>query len=174
MVGRFDPSEALDPFKNTRLPSVQYTPQNIPVPDKRSRKEIREDFEKELVALDKKTLIELKETIIDIRDNELGESKLWAHKDDIENSIEKLIRYIDKFEDLNSEESRKVALKETELKLEAKHDWAEKSRLFFFRVLATALFIASLFIIGYIEHNYDWARLPLSKYIKTAPIEPSK
>lgn len=171
MAERFDPSGVLGQFNNMGIPEAPYIP---PVPDKRSRTEIREDFEKELVALDKKALIELKETIIDISEYDSGESKLWAHKDDIENSIVKLIRYLDKFEDLNSEESRKVALKEKELKLEARHDWAEKSRLFFFRILATVLFIASLFIMGYIEHNYDWARLPLSKYIKTVPIEPGK
>lgn len=145
------------------------------VPDNRSRTERREDFEKDLSALDKKALIELKDQIIDLNNYSSSQSDLWEYKGDIENSLIKLIRYIDKFEDLNSDESRKVALKEQELKLEAKHDWAEKFRLFFFRVLATGLFIASLFIMGYIEHNYDWARLPLSKYIKTTvPIEQGK
>jgi hypothetical protein len=171
MAGRFDLSGITDPLKSMRIPEAPYTP---PIPDNRSRTERREDFEKDLAALDKKELIALKESIMDISEYGSGESKLWEHKDDIENSLIKLIRYIDKFEDLNSDESRKVALKEQELKLEAKHDWAEKYRLFFFRVLATALFITSLFIMGYIEHNYDWARLPLSKYIKTVPIEPGK
>jgi len=62
-------------------------------------------------------------------------------------------------------EIRKIALKEKELKLEAKHDWAEKFRLYFFRVLASLLFIITLFTIGYIEKEYEWATLPLSKYV---------
>jgi len=172
MVGRFNLDGITNPLQGMQIPD--YSPPSIPVPDTRSRTERREDFEKDLSALDKKALIELKEQIIDLSEHSSSQSDLWVHKDDIENSLIKLIRYIDKFEDLNSDESRKVALKEQELKLEAKHDWAEKFRLFFFRVLATGLFIASLFIMGYIEHNYDWARLPLSKYIKTVPIEPGK
>ena len=172
MAGRFNLDGITNSLQRMQIP--EYIPPSIPVPDNRSRTERREDFEKDLSALDKKALIELKEQIIDLSEHGSGSSDLWAHKEDIENSLIKLIRYIDKFEDLNSDESRKVALKEQELKLEAKHDWAEKFRLFFFRVLATGLFIASLFIMGYVEHNYDWARLPLSKYIKTVPVEPGK
>ncbi|KPZ53783.1 hypothetical protein [Pseudoalteromonas sp. P1-25] len=172
MTGRFNLDGITNPLQGMQIP--EYTSANTPVPDNRSRVERREDFEKDLSSLDKKALIKLKEQIIDLGKYDSGQSELWKHKDDIENSLIKLIRYIDKFEDLNSDESRKVALKEQELKLEAKHDWAEKFRLFFFRVLATGLFISSLFIMGYIEHNYDWARLPLSKYIKTVPIEPGK
>jgi len=62
MAERFDPSGVLGQFNNMGIPEAPYIP---PVPDKRSRTEIREDFEKELVALDKKALIELKETIIE-------------------------------------------------------------------------------------------------------------
>lgn len=156
--------------KSMEIPSLK----PMPRPDTRSRVERREDFEKELEALDKMALIELKDTILDMSSSDLYQSKFWDKKEDLENSLVKLIRYMDKFDDLNSEESRKVALKEQELRLEAKHDWAEKFRLFFFRVLATGLFISSLFAIGYIEHNYEWAKLPLSKYVKAVPQVPVK
>ncbi|ELB2152578.1 hypothetical protein QNS29_004766 [Vibrio parahaemolyticus] len=141
------------------------------IPDKRSRTEIREDFEKELQALDKDAIEKLKDDVcaMDQYSEEYSNSK-----NDVENALVKILRFYDKFENLNSEESRKVALKEQELKLEAKHDWAEKFRLFFFRVLASVLFIVTLFTIGYIEKEYDWATLPMSKYISTMPSPVSK
>ncbi|HDY92736.1 MAG TPA: hypothetical protein ENH67_12870 [Pseudoalteromonas sp.] len=43
MAGRFDPSGVLGQFNNMGIPEAPYIP---PVPDKRSRTEIREDFEK--------------------------------------------------------------------------------------------------------------------------------
>ncbi|EGQ9279566.1 hypothetical protein K6672_004301 [Vibrio vulnificus] len=141
------------------------------IPDKRSRTEIREDFEKELQALDKDAIEKLKD---DICAMEQYSEEYSNSKNDVENALVKFLRFYDKFEDLNSEESRKVALKEQELKLEAKHDWAEKFRLFFFRVLASVLFIVTLFTIGYIEKEYDWATLPMSKYISTMPSPVSK
>ncbi|ELH7496491.1 hypothetical protein ACSYON_004354 [Vibrio vulnificus] len=141
------------------------------IPDKRSRTEIREDFEKELQALDKDAIEKLKD---DICVMEQYSEEYSNSKNDVENALVKFLRFYDKFEDLNSEESRKVALKEQELKLEAKHDWAEKFRLFFFRVLASVLFIVTLFTIGYIEKEYDWATLPMSKYISTMPSPVSK
>lgn len=174
MAGRFDGISGLsDTLKGLQMPEVKMP--SIPTVDKRSRAERREDFEKELAALDKDALIELRDKIQDINDYSEGfESEFWSHKEDLENSVIKLIRYMNKFDDLNSDESRKIALKEQELKLEAKHDWADKFRLFFFRILATALFVSSLFIIGYLEHNYEWAKLPLSKYVKTTPASPAK
>ncbi|CAH6820495.1 conserved hypothetical protein [Vibrio chagasii] len=141
------------------------------IPDKRSRTEIREDFEKELKALDKYAIEKLKDDICAMEQYSEEYSK---SKNDVENALVKILRFYDKFEDLNSEESRKVGLKEQELKLEAKHDWAEKFRLFFFRVLASVLFIVTLFTIGYIEKEYDWATLPMSKYISTMPAPVSK
>jgi len=168
MAGRFDGLSGLaDTSKGFQMPETKIP--SLPTVDKRSRAEWREDFEKELAALDKDALIELRDNIQDINDySDNHESELWTHKEDLENSVIKLIRYMNKFDDLNSEESRKIALTEQELKLEAKHDWAEKFRLFFFRILATTLFVISLFAIGYIEHNYDWAKLPLSKYVTAA------
>ena len=101
MVGRFNLDGITNPLQRMQMP--EYTPPSIPVPDNRSRTERREDFEKDLSALDKKALIELKEQIIDLSEHGSGSSDLWAHKEDIENSLIKLIRYIDKFEDLNSD-----------------------------------------------------------------------
>lgn len=144
--------------------------QEIKPIDRRSRAEVREDFEGELAKLDKNALVSLKEKVVKLdKYNNEDTDELWRCKEDLENSLVKLIRYIDKFEELNSEESRTVALKEKELKLEGKHDWYDKFRLFFFRVLTSMLFVSTLFAIGYIEKEYDWATLPLSKYVKPAP-----
>ncbi|WP_313037002.1 hypothetical protein [Stutzerimonas nitrititolerans] len=138
------------------------------IPDNRSRAERREDFEKRLKTLDKKAIENLKDRVIEIREPE----DLMALKEDIEDSLIKFIRFYDKFDDLNSEESRKVALKEKELKLDASYDWREKARLFLFRILGSALVVVTLFAIGYIEHEYEWARLPMSKYLNTSTTLP--
>lgn len=163
MAGRFDPSSLLSGL-NALTENRSYEMPSPIIPDKRTRAEVREDFEKKLKALDKDTIEELKNKILDI--NEPGD--LMALKEDIEDSLVKFIRYYDHFEDLNSDESRKVALKEKELKLDARYDWREKARLFFFRVLGSVLLVVTLFVIGYIEHEYEWARLPMSKYLNTS------
>jgi hypothetical protein len=145
------------------------------IPDNRTRSERREDFEKELATLDKpelKALLNQIEALSAYDDDH--ENALWNQKVNIENAITKFIKYIDKFETLNSEERRKLDLKREELKLEVSHDWKEKFRTFFFRILASALFISTLFAIGYIEHEYEWARLPLSKYVSPIPAAPGK
>ncbi|WP_133151118.1 hypothetical protein [Vibrio cyclitrophicus] len=139
--------------------------------DRRTRAERREDFEKRLGTIDKDFISNLKETVIQ---SEINSNEYQNCKEDIEDTLIKFLRLYDEFKDLNSEESRKVALKEQELRVEAKHDWAEKFRLFFFRILASILFIISLFSIGYIEKEYDWATLPLSKYVSVAPTTPFK
>lgn len=174
MAGKFDNLLGVsDSLKGFRIPEVKIP--SLPTVDNRSRSEWKEDFEQELKALDKNALIELRDKIQSIDGySDSDESDFWKYKEDIENSIIKLIRYMNKFDDLNSEESRKIAIKEQELRIEAKHDWLEKTRLFIFRVLATVLFIASLFTIGYIEHKYEWARLPLSKYVNSTPLSPAK
>jgi hypothetical protein len=145
---------------------------NVPPPrslDTRTRVEKREDFERELNEIDQKKLEGLVQYL------RAKEKKIYNDKihDDIpeliENSIIKLSIYIKKFEQYGLEEERKLAIKYKELKLEASHDWREKFRLFIFRILASLLFIITLFSIGYIEHNYEWARLPLSKYVKIIP-----
>lgn len=127
---------------------------------------MREDFNNELAAIDKKALIKLKDDISAFSGNQ--ESELWGRKEEIENFLIKFIRYIAEFEHFKLEESRKIELKKQELRLDAKHDWADKFRLFFFRVLASTLFVITLFAMGYIEKKYDWATLPLSKYVKPA------
>ena len=167
MVGRFElPSvmkniDALPRNMNFEIPKPI-------IPDNRSRAERREDFEKKLKSLDKKTIENLKDRVIEIREPE----DLMALKEDIEDSLIKFIRFYDRFDDLNSEESRKVALKEKELKLDARYDWREKARLFLFRILGSALVVVTLFAIGYIEHEYEWARLPMSKYLNTSTTLP--
>lgn len=171
MAGRF--SGVPDILKTAKtLSDINTAPISLPPIDKRSRADRKEDLEKELAALDKNSLIVLHDEIHDLSDDpRLNESSIGDHKKDIETALRKLIKHIDEFEDLNSAESRKVALKEKELKLESLHDWKEKGRLFFFRVLASALFICTIFAVGYIEKEYDWATLPLSKYITPAAMK---
>jgi len=159
MAGRFDPSSIMNNLQGLSRMTSYETP-SVPVPDKRSRAEVREDFESELEKLDIPALEALKEKTLDTTEP----SEFFDLKDDIENSLVKFLRFHRAFEDLNSEESRKVALKEKELKLEAKHDWSSKFRLFFFRVLASVLLVITLFGIGCIEYRYDWAKLPMTKY----------
>jgi len=167
MAGRFElPSVMKNIDALTRNMNFEI-PKPI-IPDNRSRAERREDFEKKLKSLDKKIIEDLKDRVIEIREPE----DLMALKEDIEDSLIKFIRFYDRFEDLNSEESRKVALKEKELKLDAHYDWREKARLFLFRILGSALVVVTLFAIGYIEHEYEWARLPMSKYLNTSTTLP--
>ena len=158
MAGRFDISSIMNNIDSLTGNRSFEIPSPI-IPDNRSRAERREDFEKRLKSLDKKAIEDLKERVIETSDSE----ELMNLKEDIEDSLVKFIRFYDRFEDLNSEESRKVALKEKELKLDARYDWREKSRLFLFRILGSALVVVTLFAIGYIEHEYEWARLPMSK-----------
>ncbi|WP_231758797.1 hypothetical protein [Microbulbifer elongatus] len=133
--------------------------------DNRTRQERREDFEEELGKIDRAFLEDIKNTVL----NSQSKEELWSLKEEVENCLIKFSRYFDSFENFNAEETRKVELKKRELKLEARHDWSSKFRLFFFRVLASFLLIVTLFSIGYIEHEYEWARLPMSKYLKIAP-----
>ena len=134
--------------------------------DSRSRAERLEDLDKALadIDLDKiRAIVKVFKTT-DVFDDSVTD-KL---KSDVTNTLEKFARYFNEFQELNSEGSRKIELKQEELKLEVQHDWKAKWRLFFFRVLATVLFISTLFVVGYIEHSYDWARLPMSKYLNTS------
>ncbi|NAW97339.1 MULTISPECIES: hypothetical protein [unclassified Vibrio] len=137
------------------------------IPDTRSRTERQDDFEKKLKDLDKNAIEKLKLSLA----HSQWDSNIIR---DVDLALEKLLKFYNDFEDLNSQESRKIAWKEKDLKVEAKYDWKAKSRLFFFRVLASVLFIVTLFTIGYIEKEYDWATLPMSKYITTIPSSVSK
>lgn len=163
MAGQFDISNIMNGLSSMTKSQYYEAPRPI-VQDNRSRAEVREDFEKKLKSIDMSVIEGLKDKIIDIREPE----EMMALKEDIEDSLIKFIRYYERFEDLNSDESRKVALKEKELKLESRYDWREKARLFFFRVLGSALVIVTLFVIGYVEHEYEWAHLPMSKYLSTS------
>ncbi len=167
MVGRFELHSVMKNIDALTRNMNFEIPKPI-IPDNRSRAERREDFEKKLKSLDKKTIENLKDRVIEIREPE----DLMALKEDIEDSLIKFIRFYDRFDDLNSEESRKVSLKEKELKLDARYDWREKARLFLFRILGSALVVVTLFAIGYIEHEYEWARLPMSKYLNTSTTLP--
>ncbi len=159
-------------FAVPKIPSLGplATPKITPV-DRRSRAEIREDFESTLRKIDKEQIESLIDFLNNIENdgNESIEEKILKEKDSLENTLIKFSRCIKKFDVLNSDEERKLHLKEKELRLEASHDWKDKFRLFFFRGLASALLIVTLFTIGYIEHEYEWAHLPMSKYLKVSP-----
>ncbi|WP_139332590.1 hypothetical protein [Aquipseudomonas alcaligenes] len=166
MAGRFEIPSILGNLGSLTSSTLQ-SPGPL-FPDNRSRAERREDFERKLKALDKNSIEALRDRVRDSNDPD----ELAAMKEDIQNSLTKLIIFYDNFESLNSEESRKVSLKERELKLEARYDWREKSRLFLFRILGSALVVVTLFFIGYVEHEYEWARLPMTKYLNTSTTLP--
>ena len=63
MAGRFDPSSILNGL-NAMTENRSYEVPSSIVPDKRTRAEVREDFEKKLKALDKDAIEELKNKIL--------------------------------------------------------------------------------------------------------------
>ncbi len=130
--------------------------------DTRTRQEHREDFEKKLSQIDEKWLNQLQADLITFKHSD--PKKQDQIHDNLTIALTKFTRYIDEFKLHRTDEERKLSYKKKELHIQATHDWKNKFRLFFFRVLASALLVATLFAIGYIEHEYDWARLPLSKY----------
>ncbi|WP_415902197.1 hypothetical protein ACMXYR_14935 [Neptuniibacter sp. QD29_5] len=157
-----------------KMPEPLKIPDIKPI-DRRSRAEIREDFEKELSKIDKKHIDDLISFFHGVEErgpDESVEEQFLKESESIKNTLIKFSRTIEDFNHLNSEQERKLSLKEQELSLEASHDWREKFRLFFFRVLASGLLVVTLFAIGYIEHEYDWAHLPMSKYLSVNPSKP--
>ncbi|PCI27269.1 MAG: hypothetical protein COB67_08935, partial [SAR324 cluster bacterium] len=66
---------------------------SINLPDKRTRVERREDFEKELEDIDLEAIINLKETIQNMHQEE-DNIFLWKQKENIENTLIKYIRTI--------------------------------------------------------------------------------
>lgn len=162
-----------DTFKNipkfqTNAPDFAdlYTPI-----DQRSRVERREDLEKALAGIDKEALRELiewaeKPGFSDHNSKEENIKEFLDKRSKMALALTKFDRYIKDFERLNSEEERRLTYKEKEHRLESLADWKEKFRTFLFRVLGSMLLIATLFSIGYIEKNYEWATLPLTQYFK--------
>lgn len=162
--GQFSFGKITDVFKHGLAHTALSVPRISP-PDKRSRQDVQEDQALELAQINKQSLIDLRECCREIRSDE----EWLKHSNDVDNVLTKFINCISDFEKLNAESHRKIELKRAELKLDEWHDWKEKGRTFLFRVLASALFIASLFAIGYIDHEYEWARLPLAGYINPSP-----
>jgi hypothetical protein len=148
-----------NPIKRT-IPII-----DMPLLDNRSRAELKEDFETEILKIDREKIKLLIDTLKKVKnDKGIQQSKI---KDLQENTINTLIKYertISTFEALNSDLAVQLDYKKNELKFTTKADWRDKFRLFFFRVLWTLLFVVSLFAVGYIEQEYDWAHLPMSKY----------
>jgi hypothetical protein len=159
-------------FDTSKIKIPSLNPIVPPSVDTRSRADKKEDFEKKLSEINKEQLDELVKMLEKDRYIFFQRDVDNRIPDLIENSLTKFSKYINEFEQYKLEEERKLSLKTSELKLEASHDWREKFRLFFFRALASLLFIITIFTIGYLEKNYEWAQLPLSKYIKSVPTAP--
>lgn len=133
--------------------------------DKRSRAERAEDFETELLKIDRERIKLLINTLEKINKNpEIKKSDIKEIQDSVIKTLVKYERTISTFEALNSDLAIQLDYKKNELKFIAKSDWRDKFRLLFFRILGTIFFISALFVIGHIEHKYDWAHLPMSKY----------
>lgn len=135
--------------------------------DNRTRAEINEDYEKRLASIkveDVNRLIgKLSSIEKKLEDDDDSNYKLFQANRD---ALTILLRYKEDFERHTSEMEQRLRYKQREVNIEKRADWAEKFRLFFFRTLGAALLVITLFTVGYIEHNYEWARLPLSAYLK--------
>ena len=148
-----------EPLKRT-IPKI-----TIPSLDNRSRAERREDFETEILKIDQKKIKLLIDVLKKVKKHEdIVESEITDLQENVINTLTKYERTISTFEALNSDLAVQLDYKKNELKFTAKADWKNKFRLFFFRVLWTLLFVSSLFAVGYIEQEYEWAHLPMSKY----------
>ncbi len=159
-----------DAFKDEKLDGLEKVHRGIPSlgtqkNDDRNRAEIKEDFETEILKVDQERVELLIVAWEEIQDNkEITLDKVSYLK---ENTIYTLIKYqrtINTFKELNSDLAVRLDYKKNELKFITWADWKSKFRLFFFRILWTLLFISSLFAVGYIEQEYEWAHLPMSKY----------
>lgn len=148
-----------DSFNDTfNQPDILKQPMPMPVVDKRTETEKRSDHKEKIDAIDKQDIIELQELLVkNAFPEEIGKK--------FHNILEKCLSNINLSESLNSEESRKIKLKEQELKLDAKHDWKEKFRSLFFRFCGSIIFVCTLFLIGWLDKQ-EWATLPLSNYLK--------
>ncbi|SMM98222.1 hypothetical protein SPONL_2060 [uncultured Candidatus Thioglobus sp.] len=164
-------------LKNNGYESIKRTIPKVDISsmDYRSRAEQKEDFETKILEIDQKKIRLLVDVWKKIENNK--EIKLLEVKDLEESTINTLIKYqrtISTFEVLNSDLAVQLDYKKNELKFIAMADWKNKFRLFFFRILWTILFVGSLFVVGYIEKEYEWANLPMSKYFYSKNIDIKK
>lgn len=165
-----------DALKNKNLKGLEKVQRTIPTPyipslgkiDNRNRAERKEDFEVEMLKIDQKKITLLIDVWEKLKNNkEITPNEVIGLKEDTINTLIKYQRTINTFKELNSDLAVQLDYKKNELKFITQADWKNKFRLFFFRVLWTLLFISSLFAVGYIEHEYEWAHLPMSKYFGT-------
>ena len=139
-------------------------PVTVSPSDNRTRAERIQDFREQLEAIDRDEL----ERLINVLDS--PEIKYLEDINNLENSLIRFRDLIDQFHQLNDQDFRLLGRRAQELELEEKHDWRSKWRLLFFRVMGTTLLVVTVFLVGYIEHTYDWARLPMSSYFSPADI----
>ena len=115
---------------------------------------------------DAEKLAALVRVLNDIDEARLNKSEMFTFLNThVRAAIEKYEQTHEQYLRLNDESQRRIALKREELRLDSIHHWKELGRQFFFRVLAAALFVVMLFTIGYIDHEFEWARLPLAQYL---------
>lgn len=117
-------------------------------------------------STDAEKLSALVRVLNDIDEDRLNKSEMFTFMSThVRAALEKYEQTHDHYLRLNDESQRRIATKREELRLDSLHHWKELGRQFFFRVLAVALFVAMLFAIGYIDHQFEWARLPLAQYL---------
>lgn len=126
----------------------------------------RDRYAQLVETTDKHRLDVLIRVIDDIDDDRLNNNEFYKFlRNEVRAALESYQGALETFQNLNSEEHRRLYLKRREQRLDIVHDWKEKGRLFIFRILAAILFVVMIFTIGYIEAEYEWARLPLTKYL---------
>ena len=96
------------------------------------------------------------------------EMNLFRFRTHVFDLAEALKNQISESEKLNQADAQKLKQQREAFRLEARYDWYGKFRTFLFSVMGAVLFIVTLFTIGYIEKNYDWAVLPLAKYVEVS------
>ncbi len=159
-----------DAFKDGELDGLKKVHRDMPFLgtqkiDNRNRAEIKEDFDAEILKIDQKKIKLLIDVWEEIQDNKkITLDEVSGLKEDTINTLIKYQRTINTFKELNSDLAVRLDYKKNELKFITRADWKSKFRLFFFRILWTLLFVSSLFAVGYIEQEYEWAHLPMSKY----------
>ncbi len=164
-IPKFNIPVAGDLFKNNEINNLPIQRSfEMPTVDSRNRAERKEDFESEILKIDLQKITLLLDTLKNIENEEISMSEIKDLQQNITNALIKYKRTINTFEGLNSDLAVQLDYKRNELKFLAKADWKNKFRLFFFRMLWTILFVVSLFAVGYIDKEYEWAELPMSKY----------
>jgi len=152
------------PLKKFTTPKLEF-PMQKPV-DMRTRQERKDDRQ---IELSKLNIDDIRDALEYMRneDSELREPESVTRNHQlVVDNLELFLQHKTTFEDLNSDHSRRIALRKNELDIEADADLKEKWRTFKFRVLGSGLLVATLFVIGTINHHVSWLHLPFESLLK--------